>query len=399
MLSSRLSEERRLKSNLSLSDLEDYPRRHPISSWPFVQATLRKWALRELPGLDPNIVSFLNQPEKWEEKGNGQYFALIANDPERGALTEQELASVNTALNSAYAAGTITTKEWTLATFLVATGVRPIQMARFLRRDVITTTGPEGTEVTLLISLAKNRDGEKRARWRRKAPTQLAEVLIEYLSLPEVKSLGPQESLFFHSSSQVSSCLNRVFSQLNSHSDRLGGPVPLFPYRLRYTLGTRAIALGASDEEVARLLTHTSLHCVQYYRASLPSLQAPIADALGAEMTIFARAFKGRLIGTLDQATRSNDEEALITAYEHINSPDVGACGTRAKCYQDAPRGCLLCEEFEPFIGAPWEDLRESLVEDRDKESEQRIRLITQQQIDAVDGIIADRDNMLSGQH
>lgn len=379
---------------LRLSDLEDFPRCHPITVWPFVQATLRKVIIRDLAGLDPDIVSFLNQPEKWEEKGKGQYFALIANDPERGALTEQELTSVNRALNESYSSGAISTKEWALTTFLVATGVRPIQMARFLKKDVILTTGPEGVEATLMISLAKNRDGAKRSRWKRKSPTQLTEVLQAYLALPEIASLAPDECLFFNSSAKVSACLSGVFSLLETHSQRLGTKIPLFPYRLRYTLGTRAIALGASDEEVARLLTHTTLHCVQYYRAAHPSLQAPIAEALGAEMTIFARAFRGRLIETLDQATRRDDEAALITAYEHMTSPDVGACGTMGKCRQDAPRACLVCEEFEPFRGAPWEDLREALVDDRDREPELRIRMITQEQIDAIDGIIAERDAM-----
>lgn len=381
---------------LTLEHFEDYPQYRPISTWAFIQAVLSHWVQRRLPGLDPQVASFLSQPEKWEDKGNGWYFALIANDPRRGALTEQELRNVYQALNRAYATRAITTGQWALCFFLIATGVRPIQIARMKVKDVVCTTGPEGVEMTLLITIAKTREGTKNTRWRRKCPTQLAEVLGAYLATPAMIAALPDSSLFFDQSAKVASHLRAVFDILETHSDRLKGPIPLFPYRFRYTLGTRAIAHGARDEEVARLLTHTSLHCVRYYRAAMPSLQAPIAEAIGGEMTIFARAFQGRLIESLGQATRKDDESALITAYEHLNGQDLGACGTRAKCYQDAPRGCLTCNKFEPFREAPWEALREALVNDRDKEKSDRIRHITQEQIDAVDEIIAERKALVA---
>ncbi|RVU04332.1 site-specific integrase [Novosphingobium umbonatum] len=380
-----------LPCTLNLDHFEDYPQHRPVSTWPFIQAVLNHWVQRRLPGLDPQIASFLSQPEKWEDKGNGWYFSLIANDPKRGAFTEQELHSVYQALNRAYATGEISTKQWALCFFLIATGVRPIQIARMKVKDVVSIVGPEGIEMTLLITIAKTREATKSTRWRRKCPTQLAEVLINYLKTPIMANASPDSPLFFSTSAKVSSALGAVFQILQTYSDRLKGPIPLFPYRFRYTLGTRAIAFGARDEEVARLLTHTSLHCVRYYRAAMPSLQAPIGEAIGGEMTIFARAFQGRLIESLEDATRKGDEDALITAYEHLNGQDLGACGTRAKCHQDAPRGCLTCNKFEPFREAPWEALRAVLVKDRDTEKSDRIRNITQEQIDAVDDIIAER--------
>ncbi|WP_227340375.1 tyrosine-type recombinase/integrase [Sphingopyxis sp. P8] len=379
---------------LTLQDLEDFPEHQPISGWPFVQAILGQWVDRGLPGLEPKIGNFLQQPEKWEEKGNGQYFALVANDPKRGSLTEQELRNVYGALNKAYAQGQISTKDWALASFLLGTGVRPVQIARATRGDIIETTGPEGKELTLLITIAKTREAKKETRWRRKCQTQLAEVLQKYLQTPKMKGASPLTPLFFNSSQVVSQRLTAIFNALETYSDRLGGPIPLFPYRFRYTMGTRAIALGARDEEVARLLTHTSLHCVRYYRAAMPSLQDPIRELIGDEMRVFAQAFKGRLIDSLRDATRKNDDSALITAYEHLNGADLGACGTHAKCYQDAPRSCLTCDRFEPFREAPWEELRAVLIADRDSETAERIKNITQEQIDAIDSIVTERDAM-----
>ncbi|HEV2598911.1 tyrosine-type recombinase/integrase [Sphingopyxis sp.] len=379
---------------LKLVHFEDYPDHRPISTWAFVQAVLSRLADRSWPGIDHKIASFLRQPEKWEEKGNGQYFALVANDPRRGALTEQELRSAYRALNDAYAKGRISTKDWALASFLMGTGIRPVQIARATKGDIIETTGPEGREFTLLITLAKTREATKETRWRRKCQSQLAEVLQTYLSTKKMKEADPQTRLFFDSSRGVTQRLTAIFKVLETHSDRLGGPIPLFPYRFRYTMGTRAIALGARDEEVARLLTHTSLHCIQYYRAAMPSLQDPIRELIGDEMRVFAQAFKGRLIDSLEDATRRDDDSALITAYEHLNGADLGACGTRAKCHQNAPRSCLTCDRFEPFREAPWEELRAVLIADRDSETAERIKIITQEQIDAIDGIVTERDCM-----
>ncbi len=375
-----------------LEDLSGWIRLYGAEAWRFMQAVLGRWADSKLPGIDPEIVSFLRQPTKWENKGNGWYFALLANDPERGAFTEQELDCIQQAVNRAYEQHRISTKEWALTWFLIGTGVRPVQVARTTVGDIHIVSGPQGKEITLMVPLAKQHTSDKSKRWKRKAPTQLAEVLVRYLATPEMRSLAPDEPLFFGQSVGVRECLKGVFSKVDTFSERLEGPIPVFPYRFRYTLGTRAIALGASDHVAARLLTHSTTHCIQYYRASMPALQRPLREALSEEMSFIAHAFLGRLINNLEEATRQGDAKALIVDFAYLMGQSLGACGTRAECHQDAPRACLICAKFEPFRQAPWEMLLEVLIADRDAEDEDRIKLITQKQICAVEEIIAERD-------
>lgn len=375
-----------------LEDLSDWIDQFGIVSWPFMQAILMRWADSKLLGLDPDIVSFLRQPTKWETKGKGWYFALLANDPERGAFTEQELQSIHMGVNCAYEEGFISTKEWALVWYLIGTGIRPVQIARSKVGDVRIVAGPQGKEVMLMVPLAKKHTSDKSKRWTRKAPTQLAEVLVEYLASANMRAVGPETRLFFNQSPQVSQCLADVFKRVKTYSERLGGPIPIFPYRFRYTLGTRAIAHGASYHVAARLLTHSTTHCIQYYRASMPALQKPLQEAIGKEMSFFAHAFQGRLIDDLDHATRHGDPGALIIDFAHLMGQSLGACGTRAECHLHAPRACLTCAKFEPFRQAPWESLLNILIDDRDAEQEDRIKSITQNQIDAVNEIIAERD-------
>ncbi|MDO9710754.1 site-specific integrase [Paracraurococcus lichenis] len=387
-----LQQDRNLKQELEAEDLAIWPEKVPMIYWGFFRAVLNRWIDSSHQGIGESIRRFLDQPEQFEEQGKGWYFALVANDPERGALTEQELRSIRDGVNQAFEVGRISLSDWTLVWFLIGTGVRAVQIARTKISDVEITAGPEGNEITLGIPLAKGENVVVHARWKRKSPSVLTEVLLRYLESPDVRDLPTSSPLFEDQSQKIQRRIADIFRKVQCHSERLNGPIPIFPYRFRYTLGTRAIALGASDHEVARLLTHRTTHCIRYYRAAMPTLQAPIKQALGQEMTFLANAFQGHLIPSLEQATRRGEPGAVIRDFAHLMGQSLGACGTRAECHLNAPRACLVCRKFEPLRDAPWEQFLDSLLEDLAEETEDRIRLITQEQIEAVREIMAERD-------
>jgi hypothetical protein len=125
----------------------------------------------------------------------------------------------------------------------------------------------------------------------------------------------------------------------------------------------------------------------------MPELQKPVRDALGKEMGYFARAFQGKAISGLNEATRADDPDAVITDFLRLMGKAVGACGTRAECHQNAPVACLAgCAHFEPLLSAPWETLMVSLVADQEMETEPRIRQINHNAMSAIQQIIALRD-------
>ena len=201
----------------------------------------RKWRQGGFPGLDDDLIAFLDEPEHFEESGDW-YFALVANDPERGAFTEQELRSIRDGLNRSFEEGDVSLEDWTLVWFLIATGVRPVQTARMTLGDVIVTTGPEGKEITLLIPLAKGRQQIGKARWRRKSPSVLSEVLLRYLQLPRFASGDRATRLFCEQSNEVAERLRAVFrtvptclreARRRSHP-RLPVSLPIHLGKLRY---------------------------------------------------------------------------------------------------------------------------------------------------------------------
>ena len=358
----------------------------------FIIPILRRVKEHSLPGLSEDVAGFLENDHKWEQKGGGSYYTLITNDPEKGALTNQELHSIHLALNKGYASKHVSLYAFTLCWFFIGTGVRPVQACRMTRNDVIIHD-KAGMEVTLRIPLVKGEGVITNEYWIRKAPTVLAECLITYLDMYPHGKTPKNEPLFQGAPGDLSILVTQTLVALPTYSERLEGPIHITPYRFRYTMATRALAQGASDAEVARLLTHRSTSCIKFYRASMPQLQKPIRQALGKEMDYFASAFQGRLIEHMDEASRAGDDECVIADYLRLTGEALGACGTRAECHQHAPIACLSCPYFEPLINAPWETLMVTLIEDQKVETEPRIQQINHNAMAAIQQIMAVRDS------
>ena len=381
-------------SNITLGEISTILDIQP-SYRAFIIPILRRVKDFSLPGLSEDVEDFLENEHKWEQKGNGSYYTLITNDPEKGALTNQELHNVHLRLNEGYARNEVSLLAYTVCWFFIGTGVRPVQAARMTRGDVIIHDRA-GMEVTLKVPLAKGEGIISDEYWIRKAPTVLAECLITYLDAYTGHKTAKDEQLFRGTPNDLSAMTKRTLASLPTYSERLEGPIPISPYRFRYTMATRALAQGASDAEVARLLTHRSTSCIKFYRASMPQLQKPIRQALGREMDYFASAFQGRLIEHLDEASRAGDDECVIADYLRLTGETLGACGTRAECHQHAPIACLSCPYFEPLINAPWETLLVTLIEDQKLETEPRIQQINHNAMAAIQQIMTVRDSRMN---
>lgn len=347
--------------------------------YPFIPPLLRRISKKYPHLITSELEDFLKNSHSWEER-KPAYFRLIANDPEKGALTSQELGSIHSALNLSFSQKKLSLFNFTLCWFFIATGARPVQVSRLK----ISSIQIINQDVMIQMPLAKAEGTVDQGFMLRKAPSILADCLIKFLNTHTFKR--SDESVFGLTPLAISKRIVDVFGSLDTYSARLEGQIPVNAYRFRYTLATRAITQSASDLEVARLLTHRSTSCVQFYRASLPDLQKPIQNALDEEMNFFAHAFKGKIISSLDEASIKN---SAVYDFFYLHGKTLGSCGTHAKCHQNAPIACLTCPYFEPLISAPWKDLLEYLIADQASESEVRIKEINQPAIDAIKEIIS----------
>jgi hypothetical protein len=159
------------REELDLSDLEYFvsglSSNLPTVYLNFVVPVLRRLVDLKFVGLNKDLEDWINDGYSYEEKGNGAYFTLVTNDPERGALTTQELNNIQSLLNKAYSNGEIHQKDFVIAWFLIATGVRPVQISRMQKKDIRIEEGPEGKEVTLMIPLAKGQGIVDQGKWAR----------------------------------------------------------------------------------------------------------------------------------------------------------------------------------------------------------------------------------------
>lgn len=365
----------------TLSSLQLIKQSYPA----FITPILRRLSIYYPNLIEEEFKDFLENPNKWEER-NPAYFKLITNDPEKGAFTLQELDSIHSSLNFAFSNKSLSLFDYTLTWFLIATGARPVQLSRLKYEDIQVFN----KDVMIKMPLAKGEGIIEQGYFLRKAPTILADCIIKYIE--SYPSVDEQRNFFKLNPSQISIKTKQIFESLPTYSSRLEAKIPVNAYRFRYTLATRALANGASEQEVARLLTHRSLSCIRYYRASMPELQKPIQDALNEEMNFFAKAFKGKIIPSLDEA---KFQESAIADFFRLAGKTIGSCATQAKCYQNAPIACLTCPYFEPLMDAPWDKLLRYLVEDQAKEQSLRIKEINIQAIRAVKDII----NLIESRH
>lgn len=362
----------------------------------FIVPWLRRWVEFGERGVGEDVSAYLNDRTGRIE---GQaYVALRTNDPERGALTQKEINALTTALNEQYTDGRISLSVYALMWLLIGTGIRPVQVARMRVADVRRDDISGAKDVHLSIPLAKGEGAYEGQRWGLRAPTVVAEVMRHYLDHYELTD--PSSPLFPSrsnpempaSSSVIHDIVSRTGERLNVFTSRLDGPIPLFPYRFRYTVGTRAVELGANDHVVARLLTHRSTWSAKSYRAATAGGQKAVIAALGDELETIARAFRGKIVTDLSDATRSGEAQALIRDFERLSGRSMGACGTRAECMQLAPIACLTCRHFEAFEDAPFDELREKLLEEQQEEAEIKIRQIHDEAVAALDELICAQD-------
>lgn len=366
------------QNHLDINCLETLNNVNP-SYQPFLIPLLRKLCINYKELMTDELIDFFKNTNKWEER-TPVYFKLIVNDPEKGVLTTQELENLHDNLNLAFRQKKLDQLDYTLAWFVIATGARPVQISRLKLNDINIIQN----DVMIKMPLAKGEGIIDQGFFLRKAPTILADCLIRYISKFTQKNID--QALFNLNPYEISKRIKVIFENLETYSARLEGKIPVRAYRFRYTLATRALANGASDHEIARLLTHRSLSCIHYYRASMPELQKPIQKALEEEMSYFAHAFKGKVIPSLDDAKFKN---SAIADFFRLAGKNIGSCGTKARCYQNAPISCLTCPYFEPLVDAPWRSLLDHLIDDQAKEQEERIKDITTQAIQAVKEIMS----------
>ncbi len=169
------------------------------------------------------------------------------------------------------------------------TGARPVQLARLAAGDIrIDTRNPKTGLIrySLLLPYAKQRRVTI-GRLFLAIPPEIGELIMHYIRRAQLQSgsklfeMGSSAPMF------VSQSINQAilsFSPLDYQTAVTLGEAALpilTPTDMRHNVGHSLAMQGASAEEIAHILGHTSLVVAKYYILATPALALIRAKALG----------------------------------------------------------------------------------------------------------------------
>lgn len=370
---------------------------------------LKKWHGLGLPGVTDDAVAALGELRL---KGNAKGVAVLTMDPLDGPYTEVEQQAIQSALNDAYAQGSLAEDAYLLTWLFMALGQRPSQYASLKVCDISAVSCDGRVAYTLKVPRAKQRNAHPRAEFKaRPLVSQIGRPLLDYARRVRQRFEGriddANEAPMFpanvavegvpgyawhQTSKALSSGLNWSLSKLAVRSERTGGTLHITPVRFRRTFGTRAAQEGHGELVIAELLDHTDTQNVGVYVAAVPEIAARIDRAVAMALAPLAQAFKGVLITGEGQATRGSDPSSRIVdlRIDHSMRP-MGSCGQHAFCSFSAPIACYTCRSFEPWLDGPHDAVLTHLLDKREQllaTTDERIAAVNDRTILAVAQVI-----------
>lgn len=341
---------------------------------------------------DPDTASDF---ENLRITGNPKGQAVLSHDEDRGPLREVEMTQLRSALKLAEHNGTLDLEDLALCWLMIAFGTNPRNLILLEEKDYICTKLEGGQEVhELRIPRIKKRTAGEREqfRTRRMVPEigNLVRGLIERnQSRPHIKGTirpifrsvqrrsslvgTPFEHKAYRRTSQSINIQLRKLGEKLGLTDARGEPLVLYPRRLRYSFATRLVQEGASAQEVADALDHTSTEHVMVYFNARSDAVKHLDRALSTILAPIAQAFLGTIIGSEAEATRTGDTSSRISFLnsETKKRQGLGNCGEIGLCGLFAPIACYTCRHFQAWQDGPHEQVFAALMERRQEKLEQ----------------------------
>lgn len=351
---------------------------------------LKHWHRLGVRGVGKDVVDLLDQI-KIKGKNSGTNVTVM--HPRKGPFTNLEFEAIQIALNDAYGNGLIRDEVYFMTWLFIALGVRPVQLAALKLCDLIVPNDlNDSTDFILNIPRAKQRAHISRDSFKsRPLLQQIAIPLNQYIKSVYVKFIGripdPWQAPMFPQTErsekggeindgigfkyhripkELGRIIPDVFKRISVPSERLSEPMPVTARRFRYTFGTRAAEEGLSDLVIAEMLDHSDTNHVHIYKAFTSTILERIDRAMAVSMAPLAQAFKGKIIKSESEASRSNDISSRIVDLRIDQSgAGVGNCGQHSFCGFSAPIACYSCNSFEPWLEGPHESVLNFLLERR----------------------------------
>ena len=153
---------------------------------------LKKWYALGIPGVSAGAAGLLRE---LRNKGNAHGVAVLTMDPIVGPFTAIEQESLQSAVNDAFATGSLREDIYFLTWLLMATGARPAQYAALKVCDVLKDTLSQGQiAFTVRMPRVKQRNADSRELFKdRPLLRQIGVPLFEYAQRVRTEFIGKLE--------------------------------------------------------------------------------------------------------------------------------------------------------------------------------------------------------------
>jgi len=343
-----------------------------------IRTLLQKWHALGAPGLAHDVLPTLRTVRvKAPPKG----VAVATMDPKLGPFTEIEFQALQSALSDAYVSGALRPSAYAMTWLFIATGARPMQLAAMKVKDVHGPSVEGATDYSIDVPSVKKSTTIRGCIKNRPLVKSIGAMLVQYAAAVQKAMEGRLENLSeaplfpatfsrkpwapgfeYHRDSQsIGEEVRVALSGLKVISERTGKPMRVNPVRLRRTFGTRAAQEGHGVLVIAELLDHADTQNAGVYVESRPDLGIRIDKATAFDLAPIAQAFSGKLIRSESEATRAGDKASRIRDLRVAIEP-LASCGQHSFCGMSAPIACYTCENFEPWLDGPHEEMLNYLL-------------------------------------
>lgn len=254
------------------------------------------------------------------------------------------------------------------------TGARPAQLAKLAAKDLRIDTRNSETGLirySLLLPYAKQRRVTTE-RLFLAIPEEIGALIRLYIERAQLK---PDGKLFEFSHSApfyVSRAINQAilsFSPPDYQAAVARGEAALPSITstdLRHNVGHSLAMQGASAEEIAHILGHSSLVVAKYYILATPALALIRAKALGSNpvwQSMVAMMLTGKLVPSKEWQGRR--VAGMVGDRLHY---EIGGCArTDDECPFCEVRCCYGCLYYRPFLDGHHQDVLDSISKEVDE--------------------------------